>query len=75
VKELTAAAPALAIKVHFVEARGMSDLDGAFVAIVKDPPEALLVVEDGVCFSSRGRGLCSSPPITVFRQSTASESL
>jgi putative ABC transport system substrate-binding protein len=50
-----AAAKALGIKLQVLDVRASEDLDGAFAAILKDRPEALLILADRIFLHNRTR--------------------
>jgi putative tryptophan/tyrosine transport system substrate-binding protein len=54
-KELAAAARTLRIRVDSVDVRNPQDLERAFVAIAKEPPEALIPLDDPLMFQERRR--------------------
>jgi putative ABC transport system substrate-binding protein len=55
VQQARAAAQALGIKLQALDVRRSEDLDGAFGSIVKDQPDALLVLADRVFLHNRKR--------------------
>jgi putative ABC transport system substrate-binding protein len=55
VRQAQAAAQALAIKLQLLDVRAAEDLDGAFAAILKERPEALLILADRVFLHNRTR--------------------
>jgi putative ABC transport system substrate-binding protein len=54
-KETQAAARTLGIEVQSLEVRGPDDLDGAFEAVRKQRPDAMITVEDPLTFTYRKR--------------------
>jgi putative tryptophan/tyrosine transport system substrate-binding protein len=54
-READAAAPALGVQLHRVEARGPEAFDGAFAAITRADAGALLVLGDQIFFEHRSR--------------------
>ena len=55
VRQAQAAAQALAIKLQLLDVRAAEDLDGAFAAILKERPEALLILADRIFLHNRTR--------------------
>jgi putative ABC transport system substrate-binding protein len=55
VRQAQAAAQALAIRLQLLDVRAAEDLDGAFAAILKERPEALLILADRVFLHNRTR--------------------
>ena len=55
VRQAQAAAQALAIKLQLLDVRAAEDLDRAFAAILKERPEALLILADRVFLHNRTR--------------------
>jgi putative ABC transport system substrate-binding protein len=55
VQQARAAAQALGIKLQLLDVRAAEDLDGAFTAILKERPEALLILADRVFLHDRMR--------------------
>lgn len=55
VRELQSAGQTLDIRIDPIELRGPDDIDPAFTAMAKAPPNALVTLQDGVTFANRQR--------------------
>jgi putative tryptophan/tyrosine transport system substrate-binding protein len=55
IRDMKVAALSLGVPLHFLEARGPDELDGAFAAMAKERVGALLVAPDGVFLRERAR--------------------
>lgn len=55
VRAITNAAPALGLRIHVVQVRNVSELDGAFTGMVRAKADALMVIEDPVFVTNAKR--------------------